>query len=99
MAYGPFNVGGGGSRRDVNATLTAAGWSSDTIPVQSITLTGITADTDGEICLPTAATAAQRAAAREAVMFISGQSANTLTIGCDGTKPTIDIPVVVTIKD
>lgn len=99
MAFGPFNVGGGSTSRDVSATLTAVGWSSDDIPVQSIALAGITADTDGVISLANTATADQRAATREAVMFIAGQTANTLTIGCDGTAPTIDIPVVVTIRE
>lgn len=99
MAYGPFNVGGGSSSREISATLTAAGWSGDNVPVQSITVAGLTADTDGVISLALAATAEQRAATREAVMFIAGQSANTLTIGCDGAAPAIDIPVVVKITE
>ena len=99
MAYGPFNVGGGSSSRDIPATLTAADWSGDDVPVQSITVAGLTADTDGVIRLDQAATAEQRAATREAVMFIAGQSANTLTIGCDAAAPTIDIPVIITITE
>ena len=43
------------------------------------------------------ASAEQRDAAREAMLSVVGQSANTLTISADGELPSVDIPVMIII--
>ncbi len=83
-----------GTITSVTATATAAGWSGD-IPTQTITVTGMTATSIAWVGLPETATAQQRDAARKAVMSPTAQGAGTITLTCDGAKPTVDIPIIV----
>lgn len=85
--------------KTVSATLTAAAWVGTAAPfTQTLSIADIRDDrTNGDIGLSQSATAAQREVARDAMLCITGQSAGTLTIAADGDKPTIDIPVTVTI--
>lgn len=83
-----------GTITSVTATATAAGWSGD-IPVQTITVAGMTATSIAWVGLPETATAQQRDAARKAVMSPTAQGAGTITLTCDGAKPTVDIPIIV----
>ena len=85
---------GGGTITSVTATATAAGWGGD-IPVQTITVAGMTATSIAWVGLPETATAQQRDAARKAVMSPTAQGAGTITLTCDGAKPAIDIPIIV----
>lgn len=43
------------------------------------------------------ATSEQRVSVRNAMISIASQSENTLILNCDGKKPAVDIPAVVTI--
>ena len=83
-----------GTITSVTATATAAGWSGD-IPVQTISVAGMTATSIAWVGLPETATAQQRDAARKAVMSPTAQGAGTITLTCDGAKPAIDIPIIV----
>lgn len=83
-----------GTITSVTATATAAGWGGD-IPVQTINVTGMTATSIAWVGLPETATAQQRDAARKAVMSPTAQGAGTITLTCDGAKPTVDIPIIV----
>ena len=83
-----------GTITSVTATATAAGWSGD-IPVQTISVAGMTADSIAWVGLPETATAQQRDAARKAVMSPTAQGVGTITLTCDGAKPAIDIPIIV----
>ena len=83
-----------GTITSVTATATAAGWSGD-IPVQTINVAGMTATSIAWVGLPETATSQQRDAARKAVMSPTAQGAGTITLTCDGAKPTVDIPIIV----
>ena len=72
-------------------------YSAGSSPTQTITVQGMTPNSNGILGLPTSATSAQRAAASVAQLAPTAQGTNSLTITADGTVPTIDIPVQVTI--
>lgn len=80
----------------ISATLSASGWSSGK---QTLTVQGVTAESNGMIGVAHSATAAQLEAAKDAELYISAQGANSLTIAAAGTVPTVNIPVVVVLVD
>ena len=86
-----------GTITSVTATATAAGWSGD-IPVQTINVAGMTATSIALVGLPETATAQQRDAARKAVMSPTAQGTNSITLTCDGVKPTVDLPILIYIS-
>ena len=77
-------------------TATSSGWSGD-IPTQTINVTGINADTMCWVGLDDSANAQQRDAARKAVMSPTAQGTNSITLTCDGVKPTVDLPILIYI--
>ena len=76
----------------ISATLLASGWSSGQ---QTISVTGVTASSNGIIGLSQSATSAQLEAARDAELQITGQGNGTVTITANNGAPSVDIPVVV----
>ena len=78
-------------------TATASGWSGD-IPTQTLNVTGINADTMCWVGLDDSANAQQRDAARKAVMSPTAQGTNSITLTCDGVKPTVDLPILIYIS-
>ena len=76
----------------VTATLTSSGWSNKS---QSVTVSGLTSSTVGSVSIATTASATQREAARKAMLAITAQGTNSLTVECDGDVPSVDIPIVV----
>lgn len=82
----------------VTATLLASAWTGVDNPfTQTLLITGLTANQNGTIAVAQSATAAQREAAREALLSITGQRNGELDIVADGEMPEVDIPVVVTL--
>jgi len=79
---------------EVQVTLLANGWSSSS---QTVTVTGMTTTAKGVVSLATTATATQREAARDALLAVTRQGANTITIVADGDVPEIDLPINVLI--
>lgn len=82
--------------KSISATLTASGWSSKK---QTLTIQGITAESNGMIGVAQNATAAQVEAVKDAELYISAQGTNFLTITAAGTVPSQNIPVSVIVVD
>ena len=82
--------------QSITATLLSTGWADN---AYTLSIVGITADTNGYIGLSQTASAQQRAAWGAALPYISQQTNGTIIISLDsqGTVPTIDIPLEVTI--
>lgn len=78
-------------------TATSSGWSGD-IPTQTLNVTGINAGTMCWVGLDDSANAQQRDAARKAVMSPTAQGTNSITLTCDGVKPTVDLPILIYIS-
>ena len=82
-----------------NKTLTAAGWTGASAPfILTLPVTGITATNHFE-CLPTTnITAAQLAALQNGNIQYGGQSDGNIIFKAYGTKPAIDIPILVFVR-
>ena len=81
---------------EVAVTLTAAGWTGAAAPyAQTVAVTGLLANSYGDIGPANSATAAQRAAYRAALIAVTAQADGSVTLVADGDKPAVDIPAVV----
>lgn len=81
-----------------NLTLYSGNWSGTTAPyTYTLSVSGITANTNGMIGLSQSATSAQAEAARNAKIRISSQSSGSLTLSADGVKPTQYLPITLII--
>ena len=89
-------VGAAVPSTQVSATLTTA-WSGTGPFTQAVTIAGMTATKNGIIGLAPTATAAERAAAKAASLMLTSQGTDTITTTADGDKPTIALPIVVTM--
>lgn len=78
----------------ISTTLLANAWENAS---QTITVTGMTANSNGFIDVAHNATTAQREASRDALLYITAQASNSITVTADGDIPEIDIPVTVVI--
>ncbi|MGI6026523.1 MAG: hypothetical protein ACOX7G_06105 [Candidatus Scatomorpha sp.] len=77
------------------ATLTTAGWSSNS---QTVTVSGVVADTSAQLIYVSPADKDSAAAWGEAGVFCSAQGANSLTFVCDST-PSANISVNISIQE
>lgn len=83
----------------LTGVLTAEDWEGDFAPyTQTVSVSGLEADQNGNVGLAITATSAQRAAARTAIISVVGQAAGTVTFAADGNKPQIDIPFAITLQ-
>lgn len=73
-------------------TLPSSGWSGGSI---TVTASGVKTTTQGFLTLAQGATAAQANAAGAALMRVTAQAANSITIAAGGIIPAVDIPVVI----
>lgn len=91
-------VGAAAPAVQVDAVLTAAGWSGDAAPyAQTVAVAGLAPGAIGGIGLAQGATAEQRTAAWSAMLSVTGQTAGSVTVTADGERPAVDLPAVVTI--
>lgn len=81
--------------KEVEVVLTVSGWSGSGPYTQTVTVAGANEDSFGNVGLPESATKAQRDEARGSNLFVSDVGAGAITVTADGSKPTIDIPVLV----
>ncbi len=82
-------------------TLTAASWTGASAPFQYVlAVPGVLASNGSkqEVYLPSTATPAQFEAYNDAQLADGGQAANQITIKAYGSKPAINIPIVVEVK-
>lgn len=83
---------------DVSAVLLSNGWNGAYAPfTQTISVSGITANSDGMASLSPSCTAEEREEARKSVLGVTGQGNGVITIIADGEKPLINIPITVII--
>ena len=80
--------------QSITATLTAAGWADN---AQTLTVSGVTATSNGLLRIAQTATAEQFTAWGAALPRITAQAAGSITVTIAGTVPTVDIPVEVII--
>lgn len=81
--------------KDVAGVLLAAAWSGTDAPyTQELAVDGLLSTQNGNISIGQSATPAQRKAARDAILSVTGQADGKLIITADGDKPRVDIPVV-----
>ncbi len=85
------------SSKSLDITLPAAGWSATAPYTQTLTATGVRADSNGLIGVASTASAEQRRAAREGIISLSSQMDGQITVVADGYKPAVDIPVTLVI--
>lgn len=78
----------------VQATLSSSDWSNKQ---QTVTVQGMTANANGFIGLDISATSTQREAARDALISLTGQATNSITVTADGDVPSVNIPINVLI--
>lgn len=82
----------------VDGILTVDGWTDvDGRMTQALSVPGLGATQNGNIALSPTATPDERSTARAAILALAGQTEGELTVVADGQKPTINIPVVVTL--
>ena len=82
---------------EISASLTTA-WSGTAAPYyQVVTVSGVTSSKKIIVGLSASATDAQFEAAADAMLRVSAQGTNSITIKAHGTKPTITIPILVMI--
>jgi hypothetical protein len=83
---------------EVSATLASTSWSGSAAPyTQGVSVSGMTAAKKAFAGLPATATQAQYKAAAKAKLRVSSQGTDTVTVTAEGTKPTISIPILVTM--
>lgn len=80
--------------QSITATLTAAGWADN---AQTLTVSGVTATSNGLFRIAQTATTEQFTAWGAALPRITAQAAGSITVTIAGTVPTVDIPVEVII--
>ena len=78
--------------------LTAAGWSADTPPTQTVSIPKGTATSVNELLPGYPITDEQLAAYQVANLQDGGQTAGSATYQCRGEMPTIDIPVRIIVR-
>lgn len=82
----------------ITVTLTAAGWTGTSAPyTQTAQASGVAAGAELVMHPSQAATAEQRAAARAALLALTGSGDGSVTVVADGTKPAVDLPVSVEV--
>jgi len=83
---------------EVSATLAAASWSGTEAPyTQAVAVSGMTAAKKAVAGLPATATGAQYLAALDALLHVTAQGTDTITVTAEGDMPEIDLPILVQI--
>lgn len=84
-----------GAIKEISAVLSANGWTNNS---QTISVSGVTADSCGSVAPAQNISAEQISALCDAMLHVTGQADGTITVAAFQEVPTVDIPVVVTIS-
>ena len=88
-----------GTSKTVTATLLAASWTGTSAPyTYTLTVTGVTANSNQELLPALTITEEQLTALQAANIQDGGQAANSVTLTAFGDKPTIDLPIRVIVR-
>lgn len=100
-------VSAGGTYSEVLTVVLSTAWTTATASTtpsstycdffQSVTIAGVTADSNGVVGLAQTATKEQREAAASAGLFKYAQSNGTLVIAGTGDKPTVALPIEILV--
>lgn len=71
-------------------TLLPGGWLNGE---QTLSVDGLTSDTNGVLGISPNATNEQREAAKTAKLYLSAQNNGSITVKCAGTVPSVNIPI------
>ena len=82
----------------LNATISATGWSNDTIPTYTFEDSNITPTSAIELIPAINITANQYEALQDAQIIGGAQSNGSIVLRAMGSKPTINIPVIIIIR-
>lgn len=83
-----------------SSTITATGWTGDAAPYsQSITVSGVLADSIVEVSPSSAATSDNVNEFSALQLSDGGQSTNTITLKANGVKNTTDIPINIIVRN
>lgn len=80
----------------VDGVLYASNWIDG---VQTVTVSGVTYGSTGDLYSAPTATAEQDEAFNDAQLKVTDQSTNSLTITARGTVPSIDLPIQVEVRN
>ena len=81
------------------ATLLATGWTGDSAPYSyTLSVTGVTADSNQEFLPALDITAEQLTALQAANIQDGGQAEGTVSLKAFGAKPTIDLPIRIILR-
>lgn len=81
-----------------NALLLAAGWVGTDKPyIQTVSVDGLGAEQNGQASLAQSASDEQERAAVKAELTVCGQAEGSLTIKAKGERPSVDIPIEITL--
>jgi hypothetical protein len=79
----------------ISVTLSASSWTAQ--KTYTVSNASITATSNGYLGLAPSATSAQREASRSAMINVTSQSAGSIVLTCDGSTPSVDLPIVITL--
>lgn len=83
----------------LTGTLLSSGWGTGKTPpfTQVLTVSGLTAVSDGFVSVAQSASSDQYKAASEAMLRPVSQGINTISITSEGLKPKINIPIIISV--
>ena len=81
----------------MNKTLSAGSWSGSTYTLTG--LTGVTANSCGDLYSAPTATATQDKAFTRAQLKVTAQGSGSITIVARGTVPTINLPITIEVRN
>lgn len=83
--------------KEVSATLSSGSWSGTGPYTQAVTVSGMTSAKKAIVGLALSATTEQFEAALDALLHVTSQGTDTITVTAEGDEPSVDIPILIEI--